>query len=400
MPALSRREFVQTGALAGLALTSSGAGADSEAPAEETASPWLVMLYLAGDNSLTEDMVLALQDLQAEGPPRGDKIVAQFDPSGIGLSAQRYDFSDVAPGKALDDYRDRTFEPSEVDTGSRQALVDFVKWADAKCWNVQKTKKNAYQYLLILSGHGSGTTEDFLLKDESPTDSLTIDELKAALVAANERIGSGLAQPNKKIDILGLDACYMCMGEIAYQIRDQVGILIGAEGLEPEFGWPYRRLLRKVKETRQQKQGQAMAPDTLAKTIVTEYVGHYSDYDRSAGRSADLAAMNLSEIPGVEGSLKGLVTALEGLDKAGHEKVLLAHWYAQTYKDDQFVDLKDLCDQMTGQFGETGLIGKACSKVVSSLQRCVLSPAAAGLPVSTRTVSRSTSLGPSCRPTT
>ncbi len=31
--------------------------------------PWLVMLFLAGDNSLNEDMVLALQDIQAEGAP-------------------------------------------------------------------------------------------------------------------------------------------------------------------------------------------------------------------------------------------------------------------------------------------------------------------------------------------
>ena len=31
--------------------------------------PWLVMLYLSGDNNLSEDMVLALQSLQPEGAP-------------------------------------------------------------------------------------------------------------------------------------------------------------------------------------------------------------------------------------------------------------------------------------------------------------------------------------------
>ena len=55
--------------------------------------PWLVMLFLAGDNSLNEDMVLALQDLQAEGAPAGDKLVALLDPSGAGQTPQVYDFS-------------------------------------------------------------------------------------------------------------------------------------------------------------------------------------------------------------------------------------------------------------------------------------------------------------------
>ena len=53
------------------------------------------MLYLAGDNNLAEDMVLALQDLVAEGAPDGDQIVAQLDPSGVGLETQRYRFIGV-----------------------------------------------------------------------------------------------------------------------------------------------------------------------------------------------------------------------------------------------------------------------------------------------------------------
>ena len=37
----------------------------------------------------------------------------------------------------------------------------------------------------------------------------------------------------KKIDILGMDACFMSMGEVAYEIRESVDVLVGAEGLEP-----------------------------------------------------------------------------------------------------------------------------------------------------------------------
>ena len=35
----------------------------------------------------------------------------------------------------------------------------------------------------------------------------------------------------KRIDILGMDACFMSMGEVRYQIRDHVNIVVGAEGM-------------------------------------------------------------------------------------------------------------------------------------------------------------------------
>ena len=141
--------------------------------------PWLVMLYLAGDNSLNEDMVLALQDLQAEGPPRGDRIVAQLDPSGAGRAPQAYDFS-VPKGPHLEAYRIPSFTAAGANTGNPQCLTDFIVWA-TKNFGGPGTR-----YLLVLSGHGSGTTEDFFLKDDSPEDSLSIDELRIALETRTE----------------------------------------------------------------------------------------------------------------------------------------------------------------------------------------------------------------------
>src|SRR5262245_161058 len=87
---------------------------------------WLVMIYLAGDNNLTEEMVFALEDMHAEGAPPGVKIVVQFDPSGIGLFSQRYDLT--KPGRSLEERRIHDFE-SAVNTGEPQALVDFARWA-------------------------------------------------------------------------------------------------------------------------------------------------------------------------------------------------------------------------------------------------------------------------------
>ncbi len=323
--------------------------------------PWLIMLYLAGDNNLTEEMVLSLQDLREEGPPAGDKVVAQFDPSGLGLETQRYVF-DERKGLPLEKYRDETFAGLEINTGSPEALAEFITWA------MRQDLNGEMSWLLVLSGHGGGTTDDFLLKDENSLDALSMSELKEALSTARAR----LKNPAKKIDILGMDACFMSMGEVAFEIRDSVDILVGAEGLEPAFGWPYRRLLAAGKG-RQYR----LTPEELAKEIVVEYVKHYSDYDRTAGRSADLSAMDLRNLGPVVDEFTNLATELKKLDKSGHERFLLAHWYAQTYKFDQFVDLEDLCAQTQKQF-EGSKVYARCQAVNDALSQCVIKSGCSG----------------------
>ena len=40
----------------------------TDSASKYSAAPWLVMIYLAGDTNLTEEMVLAMKDLVDEGP--------------------------------------------------------------------------------------------------------------------------------------------------------------------------------------------------------------------------------------------------------------------------------------------------------------------------------------------
>ena len=206
-------------------------------------APWLIMVYMAGDNNLTEEMVLALQDLMAEGAQKDNVLVAQFDPGGLGIATQRYVFSAAAgagpvwylaasPDRpALLQFQDPAFNGVESSTGCKQTLIDFITWARTHVPGASSGQPTPMQTLLILSGHGSGTTEDFFMKDEAAADALTFEELAEVL-----RWHSG--KDGARIDVLGLDACYMCMGELAHEVRDDAGILIGPEGLEPSFGWP------------------------------------------------------------------------------------------------------------------------------------------------------------------
>jgi hypothetical protein len=363
---------------------------------------WTVMIYLAGDNNLTESMVWALKDLRTgteEVKELDLRIVAQFDPSGEGIPTQRYDFykSHKRRNRTIQKHSNHRLkvdgdlerwrvylEPDETNTGNPLALQDFIKWG--------VKEHEAEHYMVILSGHGSGTTEDFLLRDDNAADSLSIVELKEALNGALEELQklreSGGLQYDapKKFDILGLDACFMSMVEVCGELTDLVDIVIGAEGFEPEAGWPYHRFLQEIRDPRfKDKKNGAKA---LAEMNVRTYVEFYSDYDRAAGRSVDLAAIDLRKMrkEKLDSRVSELAKRLSGLlpIQAKRDNLVLAHWEAQTYKFDQFVDLYDLCERISVRFG-IGEKGRAAKSVVSAAQRvmravenCVVSSGCAG----------------------
>ena len=339
---------------------------------KEAHTGWLIMLYMAGDNNLNEAMVLALQTLKAikvKGKLPGVAVVAQLDPSGVGLPTQTYDFThatdDSSRFRHLAGCLVPTASPTDKNTGNPNALSGFVEWAHDEY-------PHATRHLLILSGHGSGTTEDFLLKDDNAVDALSIDELGIALRAAHRVL-------KRKIDILGMDACFMSMGEVCDQIRADVNIVVGAEGMEPQFGWPYVRILEEAEKLGWRE---VVEPERLATTIVKQYVEFYSDYDRSAGRSVDLAAVDVRKLDPLRREFGKLIQSIKRArvpDKL--HRLVYAHWRSQTYKADQFVDLHDLCVQTQKEFNRVhgaGRIRRACDDIIKRLKICVLKSGCSG----------------------
>src|SRR5205085_910475 len=93
--------------------------------------------------------------------------------------------------------------------------------------------------------------------DVGSQDYLDNQELRAAVASAMPAKG--------KFDILACDACLMNMVEVAYEMRDTAGLLVGSEETEPGAGWPYKAILAGLAKRPE------MAPTELAKLIVDEY---------------------------------------------------------------------------------------------------------------------------------
>jgi hypothetical protein len=251
-----------------------------------------------------------------------------------------------------------SFEPEN--TGNPTSLLDFVWWATGgnQFHTVKKADLKKSQ-MLIISGHGSGVDADFLAMDNSSRDSLTIRELSKALADIKFRLGS-------KIDILGLDSCLMSTAEVYYQVRDYVGCLVASEGFEPNSGWPYSTILA----------GLSGGASSVASKIVRDYIEFYFEY-ALCGQSVDLSACNVGLADKLKEAVnclgKALIPALD--DPAFSNALILAHWRAQSYKSDQYVDLADfakvLQDEVSKIDGDTNNlksgIDDACTKVINTV---------------------------------
>ena len=95
--------------------------------------------------------------------------------------------------------------------------------------------------------------------------------------------------------------------------------------------------------------------------IVHEYVEHYSDY-RDTGGSVDLRGSRLvTNQTGVRCPECGASTK-----RGGRRRVTLARLDSQSYKGNQFVDLRDFCARAQKQFAGDAVYD-ACSVVINAL---------------------------------
>lgn len=272
---------------------------------------WTMLVYLAGDNNLTAEMVWGLQELKKTSAARGLEhkginIVAHFDPGG--LRSRRYDIALVngqngAPG--IDGTRDGNLDATVVYTerfidaelqghtalaglgGPGRTLTAFVMSQIAQL-------PDAKRFMVVLSGHGSGAEGDFLI-DTDPTTSLSIPELGDILSEARRVHYEKLTEKDDwkdthpaRIAILGMDSCLMSNVEVCYEIRNSVNYIVASEGFVENTGWPYHRVIESLLTNDHVED----EPLQVSKKIARSYADFYRDYEIS-GVSTDIAVCRL-----------------------------------------------------------------------------------------------------------
>jgi hypothetical protein len=217
---------------------------------------WTCILYLAGDNFLDWFTLQNLEELRQAGSSPDVRVVVfadRTDNKGY-LYEVRKDYLVELPLEAIEP----SWKGKEPNTGDPDTLATFASWAIENL--------PAQNYLLLLGGYGEGWMG--LLHDfndgQGKVDILTLDELEGALAQTIKSIKK--TNGKDRIDILGLDACYMAMVEVLYQIGDYARYVITSENEEALDGWPYDKVIRAFIE------GPSLSPSYIASQVVDYYI--------------------------------------------------------------------------------------------------------------------------------
>ncbi|MCM3874093.1 MAG: clostripain-related cysteine peptidase [Pyrinomonadaceae bacterium] len=350
---------------------------------EDNSRKWTIMVYMAGDNNLSEECVYSLTEMKEGLVPTNDlTVVAQFDPSGVKTRTRRYLLRPAAsspghPGTSLEEDA-LPWTAAETNTGEPANLLDFMRWGIAEY--------KAENFMVVLVGHGSGTDDDFLLRDENPSDALSISEL--------QEVFKKITEDGHKIAILGMDTCLMNMAEVCYELsRTEIEYVVGSEGFSPNTGWPYKVVLQEL--IKKIDSGGAN-PAWLAKLIVGQYAEFYNPYI-AGGISVDQSALVREKSPLLTQAFSKLVDALRGEIRSGElgylrpppgdeelprnkpkqNALILAHWEAQSFNGEVFVDLFDFCKLLRSRYLAiptlaTEPVPKACDDVMTAVKDLVL----------------------------
>ena len=301
---------------------------------------WNVMIYMAGDNNLSVDMVYALEDLQKKVTVNKNdnlKLFVYYENNSPEIPAIYCDFSDFEnPTYQFVTDIQHEFIHQPTISEAVDPVVDFVDW----CVNGNGDMSKSDNYALIFSGHTMGFLSDGLLKDESKNISMTLPTLKVGL----ERITATIT--NKKLAMLGFDSCVMSMFEVGQQFKNVSETMVASEGSVPNAGWSYAEILGTFADS-------DIDVKHTAGKFVQGYIEKQSKY-AIGGVSVDMAAWDLSKLNTLNSKFGQLATNLlkcfeeesSSIYKQMRRVLVQVHFNTQTYMLDQCIDLGDFCSQL------------------------------------------------------
>ena len=350
---------------------------------------WTIMIYMAGDNNLAEDCVNALLALKKIDTKENIHVIVQFDPGDPRVSTRRLvinrglkknkirglvtnllgslDEDRILVKKGAIRFGETSDEQAEVphddgvfetNTANPETLFDFISWSSEHF--------PADRYMLILAGHSAGVEAGFLLKDEHPAEAMELEGLKTVFKVMDEKL-------KIKLEILGMDSCLMSMVEVCLELQGYVNLLVGSQSMTPNPGWPYADIIEFMKGREGRVEAEELAPE-----IVHRYIRSYVDQAINSGTSTDLAALRIESAKVVAGKVRDLADALianledSTLVPVFKPALVLAHWEAQSFNGELFVDLSDFCDLLVDHLattaagaGDSGGLAAAVEKVTN-----------------------------------
>ena len=354
-----------------------------------TQKKWCVMVYLAADIDLESAAIADLEQMKVAGSSREVDLLAQLNPGGSRAIRRYHLRKDTYLQEDLVTHVNENGDEALLhNVNAKQDLIDFVEWC--------ASRSKAEHYALILWGHGQGWKSDnpdpcFIPGAGNPRKSikeqfqkvekvnvdfpaempfhlpttllngetgfLTNDDLRDALAKAKVKL-------NKNIDILGMDACLMAMGEICCQVDQSVNYLVACEDTVPDESWPYDSILKVLVDN-----PDVMTAEDFARIIVWKFIFDF-------GRKRKFVTQSICQLGNDNGaSLKNFTSALQRLveallsemkDPETRWAAMVARSQVQSFFMKDYVDIYDFCRLLSLNCKSPWVI-KACEDVINAL---------------------------------
>jgi hypothetical protein len=258
--------------------------------AQTPAADWTFMVYIVGDNDLSNAAWKDLNEMETVGSSAKVNILAMVEFSKTYSQYSQYDYSQWAgPVYRMKVQKDSNF--SDVTSLKSAENRGNIKLSDPKYitefvrWGVEKHP--AKRYALVMWDHGAGYKDAYI----DGGGSLSLGE-----------IVDGIRNSGVHLDLVAFDACYMGMHEVAYAMRGFADVMVGSEDVEPGDGYPYDLFLPRLASQ------PAMPAADLGKAIVEEYTKDYSSGFKT--RSVTNSVIDLTKIESTHEKIGSLVGAL------------------------------------------------------------------------------------------
>jgi hypothetical protein len=311
---------------------------------------WALLIYIAGDNNLSDAGLEDIQEMCDEGASEDIHVGVEMDTYGEHTGSIRYEIT--RPDWSGHAYRTVIQRLPEKDTGDPETLRSFLSWG---------IKRYPADYrLAVVWNHGSGFRS--LRRDIAYDDfgsSLDIPEIETALKRA------GINAKNK-IQIIGFDACLMNMLEIVHHFRDQAEMVVGSQQTEPGDGWPYDRVIKKAKK--------AATPSDLARGIVREYI---DSYHHAGIENVTQSAVKTADTQYVIDAVHKLGKLLNKNIRQIRETIRSIRIKAQTFQMADYIDLIHF-SKLLIKIKTEDQVKAAANSIISAVKSCIIANASYG----------------------
>lgn len=302
---------------------------------------WLVLVYMAADNSLNDN---ALGDL-------GEMEAVKFNPQ-VKLVVLTDFISEPDQITESDDMTGNFVSENlgyEVDTGNYQTLESFVR--------TYYNRFPAKNVALILWDHGDGWRSRIAAFDDTNSSFLSMFQLRKAL--------SELNSEGINFSLIGFDECLMGMEEVLYDIKDFTDYAVASENNEPGTGWDYSKVFSYLVSNPN------ATPQQFGRAIVDAYRDTYSS--SNSGFTLTLTLFSRADVERIANDLNELYNDLNentfsdflSARNASQQVVCSENSLDCSY---YYVDLYSFASQLSGKYTEA----KNIVNTINSLYKTII----------------------------